>query len=69
MAQGSQIVQKTKRTHVKSEWGLGRGEAGGVEARRGVLPQPKPPLAFHMQFFSYSRLSGSLEQAKFFYDK
>ena len=34
MAQGSQIVQKTKTTHVKSEWGLGRGEAGGVEARR-----------------------------------
>ena len=27
-------------------------------------PQPKPPLAFRMQFFSFSRLSESLEQAK-----
>ena len=27
-------------------------------------PRPKPPLAFHTQFFSFSRLSESLEQAK-----
>ena len=33
------------------------------------MPRPKPPLAFHMQLFSFSRLSGSLEQVKIFYDK
>ena len=27
-------------------------------------PRPKSPLAFHKQFFSFSRLSESLEQAK-----
>ena len=38
----------------KNEWGLGRGAS----------PRPKPPLAFPTRLFSFSRLSGSLGQAK-----
>ena len=35
-----------------------------VRKMSGGLGQPNPPLAFPTQLFSFSRLSGSLEQAR-----
>ena len=47
------MVGKKVEMRAKNEWGLGCPAS----------PRSKPPLAFPTQMFSFSRLSGSLEQA------